>query len=293
MYPILVKFQSFALYSYGLFVALGFLAGLFVIWSLARDEEIEEEKLFDGVLIAFFSGLVGARFYYVFFNWDLFAGDLLRVVHLVAYPGLGILGGLLGGFLGLFVYTKANKLSLTRLADIGVIGLALGQAVGRVGCFLNGCCYGKETSAFWGVNFPGLSGRRHPTQLYESVLALFIFFILLFIRKKWSYITGKSFREGKRGGIALLYFFLYGVVRLVLEFFRDDGVYYGGLNPTIVVSIIFIIGSLLAILIGFRKELIYFATKCRGDVKKVKFSELIKLKFQENFGWVTKFFRSK
>jgi len=293
MYPILLKAGPVVLYSYGFFVALGFLASSFFVWRFAREEEIEEEKLLDGILVAVFSGLAGARLYYVFLNWPVFSKDVFRIFHLIAYPGLGIMGGLIFGLAGFFLFSRLTKLDFAKTVDLGAIGLSLGQAIGRIGCFLNGCCYGKATSAFWGVAFPGLANRRHPTQLYEAVLSFFIFLVLVSVRKNWTYITGRPFREGRRGAIALLYFFLYGGARLMVEFFRDDIVYYAGIDLVLLISLIFILGSLVLLVGFFRKDLAYFGRKAAKDLKEVDFCELLKRKLDSNFAWVRKIFIKK
>lgn len=290
MHPILFKLGPVAIYSYGLMVALGFLAAVFVIWRLAREEEIEEEKLFDGILTTFFFGISGARVYYVLLNWEIFSKDYLRIIHLIAYPGLGIMGALMGGLIGFFVFCKVNKLEFGKVADLGVIGLSLGQAIGRIGCFLNGCCYGKVTDALWGVLFPGLSGRRHPTQLYEAVLDFFIFVILYKIRKNWIYITGRPLREGRRGGIFLSYFFLYGIARLVVELFRADSVYYAGINLAVLISAGFIVSSLVFLMIFFRKDFVYLGNKVYKEARETDFKSFVAKKISDNFSWVRNFF---
>jgi len=288
MYPILFQLGPIAFYSYGFLIALGFLVGTYVYYRLAKEEDFDEETLLDGSLVAFFSGLVGARIYYVIFSWDTFGNDILRMFHIIAYPGLGILGGLIGGFLGIFIFAKSKKIDFLKFTDIGVVAVSLSQAIGRIGCFLNGCCYGKETDLFLGVRFPGLTGRRHPTQIYEGVLDLLMFFILYSLFKRWAEYTGKSYRQSKKGLLTVLYFFFFGLIRIGVEFFRDDSVYLGGVSVNMVISGLFVGISLLIMVVFFREQISYFFKRGYKKIREINMKKTVNEKMRENFGFLRK-----
>jgi phosphatidylglycerol:prolipoprotein diacylglycerol transferase len=124
--------------------------------------------------------------------------------------GLAIFGGIIFGSAFAWVYIKKNKMGLLATADLLVPFIALGQAIGRIGCLLNGCCYGKPS--VFGIYFPALGQKLIPTQLYSSLLLFLIFFILRFMQE----------RKHLPGQIMYSYFFLYSIKRFAIEFFRND-----------------------------------------------------------------------
>jgi len=231
-------------------MALAFLVATFLIWKLSRDEELEEEKILDGILIAIFFGILGARIFYILLHQDEFTPNLIRVVHLIKFPGLAFHGGLILGTIALIFYFFKNKLSFWQTGDIFVLGLCLGQAIARIGCFLNGCCYGIKTRLFWGVYFPGLLGKRHPTQIYEAILDFLIFLLLFSIYKKTLFI-----KREKRGLVMLNYFILTGISRFALEFLRGDSVYWQGIKVAQLLSGIIVIITAVIFIIKYRTEI--------------------------------------
>jgi phosphatidylglycerol---prolipoprotein diacylglyceryl transferase len=250
MLPVLFSIGPIHLYTYGFFIALGFLAATFLIWKYSREAELDEEKIFDAVFISLFFGLLGARIYYILLHSREFAPNLIRTIHLVNFPGLAFHGGLILGFMAVTIFFLKQKIPFWKAADILALGLSLGQAITRLGCFFNGCCYGLRTNLFWGVNFVGLVGKRHPTQIYEALLDFLIFYLLLSIYKRHL----NRLKE-KPGRIILLYLILSSLARFAIEFLRGDSVYWQGFRLAQVISgLIFLTATAIA-MIKYKPEI--------------------------------------
>ena len=155
MYPELFKlpFTQLTIKSYGLMMVLGFLAAVFVIRRLSRDITPDPQYITNASLYTLIAGVVGSRLFYVIHYFDKFKGDLLSVFA-IWQGGLELLGGVVLAILVVFFYLWRHKLPIRRYLDILAIGLLMALAFGRMGCFLNGCCFGKPTEQLWGVRFP-------------------------------------------------------------------------------------------------------------------------------------------
>ncbi len=219
MHPILFKIGSFPIYSYGVTMALAFIVGTVLAVILGSREGVDSEQIIDLALYILIGGIIFARLIYALANEpDTFLEAPLNLFKPQRISGLSFFGALLGGVLGGIIYTLISKLSFWKLADITAPCIALGLAIGRIGCFLNGCCYGYPTEVAWGVTFPpntsaGLSqSPLHPTQLYASFGALIILGILLFARKYKKY----------DGFLFLLFGIIYSIMRFIVEIYRDN-----------------------------------------------------------------------
>jgi phosphatidylglycerol:prolipoprotein diacylglycerol transferase len=210
MHPILIKVGRLTIYSYGFFLALAFLIGFFLIRSELRRKGLKQEIAYDLVILAIIGGIIGARIAYVLGDLDYFIKKPLAIIGLggEGLAGLVFLGGLIGGILFVLIYLLWNKLPVWKVADIAAPALAMGAAIGRIGCFFNGCCYGTVTTLPIGVNF--FDVPRHPTQIYDAAYNLLIFAILWGIRD----------RVEKDGFLFWLYLLLYSTFRFLIEFIR-------------------------------------------------------------------------
>ncbi|MEA3306120.1 MAG: prolipoprotein diacylglyceryl transferase, partial [Candidatus Omnitrophota bacterium] len=177
MHPILFEFGKLRIYSYGVMVALGFLIALYFAAREAKRAGIAPEKMFDIGLQAILFGIISARALHVFVNLSYYAASPLDII-MINKGGLAFHGGLFGGILAVWYYIKRNKMNLWKTADVIIPYVALGQSIGRIGCLLNGCCYGTPTQLPIGISFPGRLLPLHPTQVYSSVF-LFLMFIVL------------------------------------------------------------------------------------------------------------------
>ncbi|TXH29112.1 MAG: prolipoprotein diacylglyceryl transferase [Elusimicrobia bacterium] len=242
MHPVLARFGDFALHTYGVFAAIGFVAGMALAAAAAPRAGVEKTTVQDAGLPLLLGGLLGARLFYVLFHGAEFAAapwDVLKVWR----GGLMWQGGLLGGVLAGAVFFRRRKIRLGTAADLLAPGVALGQAFGRLGCFFAGCCYGAACRAPWAVTFhdpESLAPRGvplHPTQLYDAA-ANFLIAALL-----WAWGRQGGLAAG-RGRLAFAYLALASAARLGMEAFRDDarGV-VGPFSATAVfASVLFLLG---------------------------------------------------
>jgi phosphatidylglycerol:prolipoprotein diacylglycerol transferase len=244
MHPIIFSFGKLTIFSYGLFVALAFFTAItYLSKQIKKSKEkiLSQDELYSLFIYITVSGIIGARLLFVFSNPQDFVLDPMSVFKLWE-GGLTYYGGFISAAIFVLAYVRIKKISILKLGDFFAPALALGHAIGRIGCFFAGCCYGKETNVAWSVVFrdknslAALGVHLHPTQLYESFGNFLIFFLLYFYSKK----------EHKKGFLVSFYFISYAVLRFVVEFFRGDpdrvGQYFGLSVSQILSLILFIIG---------------------------------------------------
>ena len=219
MYPIIFTIGAFSLRSYGLMAAIGFLLAVWIVNRRKDYANVNSDQASALLMTAIFAGLVGARIFYVVQFYDKeFAGHFSRIFR-VDQGGLVFYGGFILATLSLIVYCRLKKLEFIRVLDLFTPAIAIAHACGRVGCFLNGCCYGKATSLPWAVRYPANSypaemtgnAALHPAQLYEAAEMLVLFFFFSYLLK-----------NTRRGVPVSLYFIIYGVLRFLNEFSRGD-----------------------------------------------------------------------
>ncbi|MBI5415388.1 MAG: prolipoprotein diacylglyceryl transferase [Candidatus Omnitrophica bacterium] len=218
MHPVICQFGPVTVYSYGLMLAVAALVCGFLAAREARPTGIPSEVIYDLVFWLVISGVVGARLFFIFLNFSFFLENPVEIV-MIQKGGLAWHGGLVAAGLTGIWFVRKKKLPLTRMLDLTAPYIALGEAIGRIGCFLNGCCYGRETP--WGVYFPVHHARLHPTQLYSFAGLLVLFFVLKWYRRISS-VPGDVFAA---------YLFGAAMLRFVVEFFRaDHDILAGGLS---------------------------------------------------------------
>jgi phosphatidylglycerol:prolipoprotein diacylglycerol transferase len=202
-------FIPVTIYAYGLLLAMAVLIGTFMLVNDARASNIKPGVIYDLVFWAVVGGIIGARAFYVFLNLQFFASNPHEIL-MIQKGGLAWQGGLILGVLVTTLFIKRRKLFLPAVFDLLAPYLALGQSIGRIGCFLNGCCYGKAVA--WGIYFPVHDARLHPTQLYLAA-GYFVIFIILKRYQSSSQIPGLVFST---------YLILASTLRFFIEFFRAD-----------------------------------------------------------------------
>jgi phosphatidylglycerol:prolipoprotein diacylglycerol transferase len=209
MIPILYHGPFFTVYSYGLMVALGFILATAGLVRQARREGLDSGRVYDFCFVLLIAGILGARIFYVVLNWSDFNDRLLDIVK-INQGGLVWFGGLLGAFLAGVLFIRRQQWSFVRMADLTAPWIALGQAVGRVGCFLNGCCYGFRTPH--GLYFPVLGDCYFPSQIVDA-LTLGAVFLILYRAQRRSTTGGRVFA---------LYLVAAGLQRFGMEILRGD-----------------------------------------------------------------------
>ena len=237
MYPEIFRIGSLTIHSYGLMIALAILVGAMAIYREAPREKINPDHVLEAVIVAAFFGLLGSRILYIVLNWPDYSGRPLSV-YFTQFEGLSFYGAMFGGVIALYIWSVLRKISFLKMADLLAPYLALGYAFGRIGCFLNGCCYGKESSVPWAlpINMAD-SVLRHPVQLYASLGAIIIFIVLKLLRRNRPFV----------GFILIALFALYGLLRFTTEFFRYEEIAWSGLTAAQLFSLGLTIVSLVAI----------------------------------------------
>lgn len=218
MLPKLISIGSFYIPTYGVLVALGFLAGLWVTLRLARRSGLSQETVTNLAVYCAIAGIVGAKLFMFLFDFGDYLRDPSRIFTLETLQAAGVFhGGFIAALLMAYFYMRKHKMPVLGTMDIYAPGVAVGQAIGRIGCFAAGCCWGRECDLPWGVRFRSdfaapvpLDKTLHPVQLYESFANLLIFAVLYKLAK----------REHRPGQIIGLYLVLYSAVRFIIEFFR-------------------------------------------------------------------------
>lgn len=212
MFPTLFSFGGFALSSFGVLLAFGFLFGIFLIWRLSRAWDLNEEKILDLSLLTILGGLIGARVYFILTHTAAFT-SLSKILVFTKYPGFSFWGAFLGGWLTLSFFAKRSKLDFWMVADIAAVGFIGALVFADLGCFLGGCGVGVPTKSFFGVAMVGLIGKRWPIQLFE----MFIFAITL--KNIWSQAT----RFHQSGYIVSIALIVVGITKLILQPLRASG----------------------------------------------------------------------
>jgi len=199
---------------YGIFVGLGALIAATVAYRRAPKHEIEPDGMIDVMIISLVAGIVGARAYYVLFNWADYSGDFIKIIN-IRQGGLAIHGGLIAGFLTCLIICRLRGMGVLNAFDLFAPCIALGQSIGRWGNYFNSEAHGGATELPWGIPVDGQ--MVHPTFLYESLWCIILFFILVFIDNRRTY-DGQTF---------LSYGVLYSLERFFVESLRTDSLMLG------------------------------------------------------------------
>ncbi len=238
MHRVLLEIGEFSIYSYGFMIALAVLVSLFLLYRHSRREGYDPEMVLESVLLICISGMVGARLLFVILQWETYSQDLLAVFSMWD-GGLSFYGAFALGLVVFLLWCRWRNLSFLLLTDLYAPYVALGYAFGRIGCFLNGCCYGSVTDVPWAVVIPVVDNfPRHPVQLYAAAGSLIMFLLL---RHLYRYKLFPGFN-------LLNLVMLYGLMRFVVEFFREEEAWVGFLSMAQVFSgAFFIIAGMLSL----------------------------------------------
>jgi phosphatidylglycerol:prolipoprotein diacylglycerol transferase len=230
--PIAFTIGSLSIRWYGIMIALAILLlVLWMIWQVRRGAKISYDTVFTAALVGIPSGIVLSRLLHVIDRWDYYSQHMGQII---GGGGLTAYGAILGATLGIWVYSKFSKLNFGYFADLIAPGIILAQVVGRVGCLINGCCYGIETSLPWGVVYTNptclapLGVGTQPTTIYEIIYLLIIFGVVLLLKGRFK----------PDGSLFLIYLSLYSLWRFASDFLRDGTSFLFGLHQAQIIGII-------------------------------------------------------
>ena len=219
MFPVLFRIGSFYVPTYGVLVAMAFLTGLAITTRLARRAGLPAEKITNLAVYCAIAGIAGAKLFMFLFDIGDYIRDPGQIFTMATLQAAGVFhGGFIVALIFAYIYLERQKLPILKTMDLFAPGIAIGQAIGRLGCFAAGCCWGKVCYLPWGVRFHSnfaspvpLDKPLHPVQLYESAADVFIFVLL------YRFLAGIH-RDGQAMG---LYLVLYSTARFIIEFYRE------------------------------------------------------------------------
>ena len=253
MNPIIINIAGFEIRWYSIMLLLAFIIATYVVSRETKRFSIEKDFIFNMLFWALIFGIIGARIYYVIFNYAYYNNNILEMLK-IWNGGLAIHGGIIGGLLTIILYTRKYKLRTIRYLDFIVPGLIIGQAIGRWGNFFNSEAHGLATSLEhlkklhipnFVINGMHINGVYYsPTFFYESILCLLGFIILCIIRRN-KYI--------KVGTPTALYLIIYGTIRFFIERTRTDSLMIGGFKVAMIVSVIMLVIGIVLLIINSKK----------------------------------------
>lgn len=270
MSPILIDLGFIKIYWYSIMILLGVFIGGSIILKESRRYKIPEDFMINIITLTLIFGIIGARLYYVIFNFGYYKNNLLDILK-IWEGGLAIHGGLIFGIIFIYFYTKKYKVNTLRFLDIAVPGVIIAQAMGRWGNFFNGEAHGPATTLEFltkihlpqfiidGMNIHGV--YYQPTFLYESIWCLIGFIIMLLFRRRY---------YRKIGQTTAFYMIWYGIGRFLIESIRTDSLMLGNLKMAQIVSIILVIVGIILMIVknrGSKLENRYNDLENLDDVK--------------------------
>jgi phosphatidylglycerol---prolipoprotein diacylglyceryl transferase len=242
VHPIAFYLGNWPVHWYGVLVAVGFMAGLWTASRRAPLTGLKPEHAADAGPWLILGAVVGARLLHIVTYWEQsYAGRPWTELLMVNRGGLVYYGGLIGASLAIIIYARVRRIRLWQLADVLAPSIPLGYVFGRIGCLMNGCCYGRACEAPWGINYPPnmqIQGPVHPTQIYDALLSLglFLFLAWLYRRKKFD------------GQVFAAYLVCYAFTRSFVEYFRGDygsaHLFAGVITPAQLISIAILVTGL-------------------------------------------------
>jgi phosphatidylglycerol:prolipoprotein diacylglycerol transferase len=247
MHPILFRLGSqssgFAIHTYGVMLVIAFLVAIFRTYGAAKKYRaelgnIKPDDILDVGILMIVCGIVGARLLFVVLEWTTYRQNPMSMLK-IWEGGLSFHGALFGGLIPLIIYCIRKKYSVLKVADLFAPSVMIAYAIGRVGCFLNGCCYGVPTRMPWGVRFDDdgvWTVPSHPTQLYATAISLVFFGVLVWMERRKAY----------DGQLLCWYMIFAAIERFTMEIWRagvTSTVVAFGLTDTQVLCVIMLVGA--------------------------------------------------
>lgn len=272
MDPVIFSIGNIEIRWYSVLILLAFFLAFFIINKEAKRFSIKTDFIFNMLFWVLVMGVIGARLYYVIFDWASFKDDVWEIFR-VWNGGLAIHGGIIAGLLTLIIYTKKYNVRTIRYVDFCVVGLIIAQAIGRWGNFFNSEAHGVATTLehlqelhipdfiIKGMNIDGINYYT-PTFLYESILCLIGFIVMLIIRRN------KYLHVGDLTGFYLIY---YGAIRIFIESSRTDSLMFLGFKVAQLVSIVMIVLGLVMVIINRKKGKFEDLYNDKSNIEVVRF----------------------
>jgi phosphatidylglycerol:prolipoprotein diacylglycerol transferase len=216
--PVLIQFGEIALPFYGVMLVISFIFAILYVRKAAKKYNISPIIIENLAFYVMVGVIIGGRLLYVIFHWYQYENDLLGIIR-IWEGGMMFFGGFIGALIAGIIYLRKEKTSVLKVADIIAPAIALGTFFTRIGCFFNGCCFGKPSTLPWAIKFPphcvagsSLVGQYslHPTQLYSSIFGLALFFFL----------NKSLYKPHKTGIVFSLYLIFSGAFRFGIDFIR-------------------------------------------------------------------------
>lgn len=242
MLPVLFEFGPLSVYSWGFSLSLAILLGTFIAIRLAKQVGFEPDRIIDLAIVLVIGGVLGARLFYVFvYEPERYLKEPLQIFA-IWNGGLVYYGALIGGFITGTWYVLQKGLPFWKLADIVSPPLSFGYGIVRLGCFMNGCCYGRPTDSWVGVIFPFIEGAphlddiaRYPTQIFSSVFGFLLFGLLLYLWKRRKF----------DGQVFLVFLILYAIGRSIVEYYRENLIVFWHITISQLVSLLIIVPAVI------------------------------------------------
>lgn len=252
MDPVAFEIFGISVRWYGILLSSGILVGILLAYNEAKRLGYDPEYIIDLALWCVPAAVIGARLYYVIFEWDYYQGNIMKIIN-IREGGLAIHGALIAAVLTGYIFTRVKKISFWDTADIVAPGIIIGQAIGRWGNFVNAEAHGGPTNLPWGIMVDGI--KVHPTFLYESLWNVGVFIFLILYRRK----------KKVDGEVFLLYGILYSIGRFWIEGLRTDSLMFMGMRTAQLISV--------AIIAAFTALLVYRRNKKKPEAAEPEVKE--------------------
>ncbi len=248
MFPVLFSWGSFTLYTFGIFLVVAFLGTGYVFWRKGKEEHYAEDELFDAFLLTLFWALLWGRIGFVLLHLNHFGLHVLQWVNFFAVPGIEPVFAFVAGALFLYRYAKNQKWNAFEVLDYWSLALALGSGILWIGSFFAGSGFGNTTDLPWGMYFPGVFDKRHPTQIYAALVFFLLFWFLSWA--EYHYRTFEWYRDKKHsaqtGFLFCVFCIAYGILGIGLHFLMQADIVIGGFSLDLPLSIaVFLTGLIL------------------------------------------------
>lgn len=252
MLPVLLNLGFVKIYTFGVFLVLGFFWAIFLLWKNIRLTAFKEDDVFDGLFLSMFGSLFFGRLVFVFLNFKDFGFNLLKYILINGYPGISLYGAIFGGFLTLYLYTNSRKLNFNELIDYLISPIFIVMIFGRIGAFFSGTEIGTKTDFLLKIKYVGFDGARHLVGLYEGILlaiGLFLSYKILFEIRKERYYKG-----------FLLKFFLWFLALTIFLFdkIKENHLYFLGQSLDFLISLIILLTISFHFVYYFRNGILSF-----------------------------------